>query len=114
MRGVLGGLLLVTAAASVGCGENCQSACGKIYDPSECGVQIGGVTSAELTRDCVNQCKDALDNTGPMGNYNPTTRRDPLDPKTIENEKQAAAWMDCVAAATCEDLEPATGGLCEH
>ena len=42
------------------------------------------------------------------------TRPEPKDPKTIENEKQAAAWMDCVAAATCEDLEPATGGLCEH
>ena len=106
--------VVVAGLASVGCGENCQSSCQKIYDPSECGVQIGGVTSTELTRSCISECQDALANTGPMGDYDPFTRRDPLNPKTIDNEKQAAAWMDCVAAATCEDLEPSTGGLCEH
>lgn len=107
-------VVVLLAAGSIGCGEDCQSACGKIYDASECGIQIGGVTAAELTRSCVNQCKDALETTGPMGEYDPNTRRDPLNPMVIENEKQAAAWMDCVAEATCEDLEPSTGGLCEH
>lgn len=114
MTRLVSAALVLLAAGSVACGENCQSACGKIYDPAECGVQIGGVTAAELTRDCVNQCEDALAQTGPMGTYDPNTRRDPLSPSVVENEKQAAAWMDCVAAATCEDLEPSTGGLCEH
>lgn len=113
MRG-LAALLVLLAAGSVACGENCQSSCQKIYDASECGVQIGGETAADLIDDCIDECQVALENTGPMGDYDPNSRRDPLNPKTLTNEKQAAAWMDCVAEATCEDLEPSTGGYCEH
>ena len=107
--------LVITAFAGAllgGCGENCQSTCTKIYDPAECNIQIGGVAATELIRDCETDCEAALTNTGPMGDYNPFVRRDPLNPKDITNEKQAAAWMDCVASATCEELEPGFG-LCE-
>ena len=101
------GLLLVG-----GCDKNCQTSCTKIYDESECGILTGGQTAQELIRDCVATCRSALQNTGPMGDYDPETPRDPQNPKTITNEKQAAAWMDCVAARTCEDLDPAVG-YCE-
>ncbi len=86
--------VVVAGLASVGCGENCQSSCQKIYDPSECGVQIGGVTSTELTRSCISDCQDALANTGPMGDYDPFTRRDPLKPKSIYKETLAGACME--------------------
>jgi len=33
------------------------------------------------------------------------------DAQTLENEKQAAAWMDCVWSADCSDLDPSVG-LC--
>lgn len=95
-----------------GCERNCQESCAKIYDASECGIQPGAQSSAELQRDCVDTCTAALQKTGPMGDYDPNTPRDPQDPKTIDNEKQAAAWMDCVAARSCEDLDPVVG-YCE-
>ncbi len=110
MRAVL--VIAALAAAVAGCDKNCQDTCSRIYDAAECNIQPGGLTPQELIRDCQNTCEAALSNTGPMGDYNPYVRRNPLDPKTIENEKQAAAWMECVAAATCEELDPAFG-LCE-
>jgi hypothetical protein len=104
--------LVMAAALFAGCDKNCQETCSKIYDGSECGIQPGGQQASELQRECVSRCTAALQNTGPMGDYDPNTPRDPQDPKTITNEKQAAAWMDCVAARSCDDLEPAIG-YCE-
>ena len=111
-RGVVAALLVLAAAALAGCDQNCQDACAKVYDASQCYLRRGGITAAAVIRDCEDRCQDALANTGPMGDYNPFQKRDPLDPKTITNEKQAAAWMDCVAQAECPELDPAFG-LCE-
>jgi len=105
----MAGLSLLLLGA---CDKNCQNTCAKIYDESECNILPGGQTAQELIRDCVANCRQALQQTGPMGDYDPETPRDPQDPKDITNEKQAAAWMECVAARTCEDLDPSVG-YCE-
>ncbi|MEZ4241548.1 MAG: hypothetical protein R3F59_36455 [Myxococcota bacterium] len=47
-----------------------------------------------------------------MGDYNPYNRANPSDPPQLENERQAAAWMECVWSTDCEQLMPTTGGIC--
>ena len=106
---LLGGLL---AALGAGCDENCQSTCGRVYDASECGVTVSGVSAKSLRGSCVEDCEQALQKTGEMGTYNPYQRANPVDPPELENERQAAEWMDCVWSVECAELEPSDGGMC--
>lgn len=99
-------------ALGTGCGENCQSTCGRIYDQSECGISVSGVPSKTLRDSCTVDCENALDNAGEMGSYNPYNRANPVDPPALENERQAAEWMDCVWSSDCADIDPAQGGMC--
>jgi hypothetical protein len=103
----------VGLAALAGCGDRtCQSTCLRIWDEAQCGVQLTGIDPAEAISDCRNQCEDALANAGEMGDYNPFGKVDPLDPPLLENEKQAAAWMDCVWETDCALIQPEGGGIC--
>lgn len=88
-----------------GCGYNCQSTCFRIHDPSACAVEIAGQTPQSRIQDCTTQCENALDRVGPMGSYDPTLRSQ----ESLLNEQQAAAWMDCVWAVECSELDPVTG-----
>jgi hypothetical protein len=106
---VLCGLL---AALGVGCDQNCQSTCGRVYDASECGVTVSGVSSNRLRDDCVEACEEALLKTGEMGTYNPYQRANPVNPPELRNERQAAEWMNCVWSSECTEIEPSEGGLC--
>ncbi len=104
-------LLLLVPVAVVGCGYDCQSTCRRVYDESECNVaaEIGGASSDELIRQCVDECETALRKVGSMGSYDPRTQRNPLVDEQLENERQAAEWMDCVWEADCSQLDPASG-----
>ncbi|HHO53217.1 MAG TPA: hypothetical protein ENK18_20665 [Deltaproteobacteria bacterium] len=99
-------LVLLFAASAVGaCGYNCQSTCFRIHDPSACAVEIAGQTPQSRIQDCTVQCENALERVGPMGSYDPTLRSQ----ESLLNEQQAAAWMDCVWAVECSELDPVTG-----
>lgn len=104
-------VVVMAAAAGFlgGCDKSCQDSCDKIY--GECQVAISGVPTSISLRDCVTTCETALGNAGVMGDYDPWKRNNPLDPNEITNERQAAAWMECVAETSCEDLDPSVG-LC--
>jgi hypothetical protein len=113
MRTLIGATLVLTAFVTSAC-ENptCQNSCRRIYSLSECGITDPALDEEEQIRACIADCEDALANTGELGDYNPD-RRTPTNVDTkLENELQAAAWMDCVWERECEDLHPANGGYC--
>lgn len=109
MSRLLPALLGLAALGLAGCDKNCQNTCSRIYDASECGVVIPGVTTEALKRDCEAECETALKQAGEMGDYNPYNLRNPMENPVLENERQAAAWMDCVWDAECPELDPASG-----
>lgn len=102
-------VVLAAAAGAVGCDQNCQNTCARIYDPSQCGVQIAGVEWTSSRGECEAACETALKRGGKMGDYNPYNRPNPSDPPELENERQAAAWMECVWSVECTQLDPTTG-----
>jgi hypothetical protein len=92
-----------------GCGANCQMVCSKAWAADECNLQVPGETNqADLVRDCVIECENALQQTGELQGYDPNV---PLSSQTftLENEKQAAVWMDCVDESACQLLDE---GVC--
>ena len=98
----------------VACGPNCQNTCDQVYNA--CSIDKPGQTKSELLRDCNNECNSALQNSGEMGEYDPFARRSSSQSITLENETQAAAWMDCVwfyapdaSPDQCADLDPSSG-----
>lgn len=112
-RAMLAAALLGAALLS-GCDKNCQNTCTRIYAESECHVVIPGVTPEALQRECESACESALTRAGSMGNYNPYNNPDPENPPVLEdfNERQVAAWMNCVWDVECPQLDPVTGGVC--
>lgn len=111
--GFMGSVLLV----NTGCGENCQSTCRHVYDDSECNVSKGGIQTGELLDTCVSECEAAMKVPGEMGDYDPFVRVSAADTIRLENESQAAAWIDCVweiapepgFTPECSGLDPQTG-----
>jgi len=104
---VLVGVLLGASVLAAGCGPDCQSTCQRIYSTVEggCGIQVPGRTRDESIRSCVTSCEDALVRPGQLGDYDPNTRSSNGETVTLENEKQAAAWMDCIQEADCLALD---------
>lgn len=88
-------------ALTSGCGPNCTQSCRYVFAEDECNLQQPGITQEDLIKNCITECEDALTLTGELGGYDPNT---PLSGKTHElaNDKQAAAWMDCVSQTSCE------------
>lgn len=104
-----GGLLLGTA-----CGPNCQNTCNQVY--VQCNTQKAGQTQEQLLRECISECTTAMQESGELGDYNPEQRRVSNEPITLENDQQAAAWMDCVwnhapdaSAEQCDEIDPTVG-----
>src|SRR5688500_4547390 len=95
----------------IACGPDCQSSCDKLFGDGseECNITVAGNSDAagqqRLTRDCVTQCESALARTGEIGDYSPNERPNANDEVSLENEKQAAMWMDCIAETECEYLK---------
>ncbi|MCB9742596.1 MAG: hypothetical protein H6740_08355 [Alphaproteobacteria bacterium] len=97
-------------ASLVGCGPNCQSTCNQIYGSEpQCNIQRGGRDQVELIQYCLDECENALSQPGELDGYDPFTAQGRNESIDIENEKQAAVWMDCVADQACDRL---TDGYC--
>jgi len=101
--GVVAPLVLGT-----GCGETCNSTCFRAYDERECDVDTPGVPADLRINECISDCRAALRQVGPMGSYSPLASGS-VEQAALMNERQAAAWMDCIAESTCEQLQ---GGRC--
>ena len=117
------GLLIIASVGALswlsGCGENCQSTCQRVYDPSECGVVLPGVTPKELINTCVSECESALQRQGDQ-RFDPVTTPASDDAWRLQNEAEAAAWIDCVwdqapgagPGPVCANIDPQQGGIC--
>lgn len=99
--------VLAGTTALAGCvGENCQSACRKVYSPDECNIQTPGVEDwTQMYDDCLDHCEFAMRTPGDLGGYDPNERNVTGAAVELENERQAAAWIDCVTEQACERLD---------
>lgn len=107
------GTAVLTMLMATGCATtDCQSTCQRIYDESgsNCGIKIPGFDSqSEPLAQCIQGCEYALDRPGELGAYDPNVPNRSGSDIDLENERQAAEWMECVAAVPCEDL---SSGYC--
>lgn len=106
MRAVL--LSALIAVGAVACNDvvSCQNACQRAYRNEQCNIRVPGQDQTELIRDCSRECEVALRTDGELGGYNPDDRESVPRNEVfvLDNEKQAAVWMDCVMETACEDL----------
>lgn len=110
-------VLLGSAFLAACGGYDCQSTCNHIYADSECGIATGQVDESVAIRECVETCEDALARTGDVGDYDPFIPYRGGDQPTLDNEKHAAMWMECVWASApdegysdgCRSLSPEEG-----
>jgi len=104
-------LILTLAVFATGCGPDCQSSCQKLYasDDGGCALNTPGRDPDEAIADCLDECELAIRTPGNVGSYDPRT---PTSGTVVEleNEKQAALWMDCIAEADCVRI---ADGLCQ-
>lgn len=114
MRHLLPSVLLAAALFTSGCGPDCQSSCDRLFGdgPDECNIPVPGHDTptgiSEVVNDCVAHCERALSENGDVGAYDPNSTR-AGDQVFLENEKQAALWMDCVSETECSNLQD---GMC--
>jgi len=96
---------------ATGCGPNCQSTCNRLYTSGgdNCNIERPGMDQVDLIDQCMDVCEFALQKPGDVGSYDPNNLHGSSSAVDLENEKQAAVWMDCIANTACEDLE---NGLC--
>ena len=94
------------AVLGTGCGPTCQATCNRLYQEADpnCNIQSVAMDRSELLTECNNACEDALDVPGEIGDYTPHEYTPSSKSITLENDKQAALWMDCVAETSCEHL----------
>lgn len=98
----------LAALLASGCGPTCASSCGKIYGQladENCNQRIPGEEPTASFDRCMETCENALGTPGELGNYNPNEQITSGEIPDLENEKQAAAWMDCVDAISCDLLD---------
>ena len=62
------------------------------------------MSESELRNHCLDKCEDALEKPGTIGEYTPDEKT--LNNQSVElgNDQQAAAWMDCIAETSCDNL----------
>lgn len=103
--------LIAATVVLEGCGPTCQSTCNRLYAAEECAIPTPGATPDDMYDQCVKDwCEPALDQPGVLGSYDPDARNSGSSTVDIVNERQAAAWMDCVAQTDCERINE---GYCE-
>ena len=97
--------LATVAFAATACGPTCAETCRRYHAEDQCDAAPQGLSAEEAIGQCVQICEAALVQTGPE----PSARDPRFDPENIssatrspqiENEREAAAWMDCVATFT--------------
>lgn len=101
--------LIAATAILEGCGPTCQSSCHRLYT-GECQLATPGATPEDMYLQCMDMCEPALGVPGDLGDYDPDQRHSGSSSVTIDNERQAAAWMDCVAQTDCQRISE---GYCE-
>ena len=119
MRAVAAVALISLLPVLQACGENCQSTCRHVYDASECGIVVPGVGPDELIKECVSECEEAMKHVG-QASYDPTITPAAADNIVLENEAEAAAWIDCVWSLApepgysegCLNIDPSERGVC--
>lgn len=100
---------------TTGCGPDCQSSCEKLWGdgPESCNMTGAGrntdLQRQEVLSECTASCEQALQRNGELGAYDPNVTTGNQEGIRLENEKQAAMWMDCIDEAACDKLED---GLC--
>lgn len=113
MRLLLMAALIPAPYLLTGCGSpvSCQTACQRAFRSNECNLRVPGRDQDRLVRDCTRECGRALRETGELGGYDPNDRNsvDRSEPFRLQNEKQAALWIDCVIETSCPDLN---NGFC--
>ncbi|MBN2798912.1 MAG: hypothetical protein JXX28_07160 [Deltaproteobacteria bacterium] len=102
MRVALGSLLALLSLG--GCGPYCQSVCTKMAECPELNELRAGYSADEAFGDCLDECENALLTPGVVGDYDPMERNVSGAVIELDNEKQAATWMDCVDGMSCEKL----------
>ena len=114
IRSILLGLMAGVVGVLTACGPNCQKTCDQVYNV--CGIDKPGQSKEELILSCVNECNSALQSSGDLDGYQPDSRRSSSESIVLDNETQAAAWMDCVwkhapdgTPEQCEELDPRSG-----
>lgn len=96
------GLALVgLAAVLAGCGPTCQDSCRRMYAEDQCDAGTAGLSTETVIGECTRVCQSALQVPGPDVDaadrrFNPEVLVPAGSAPTLENERQAAAWMDCV------------------
>lgn len=93
-----------------GCGPNCGETCFRMFDESECNVQPGGLTAADLIERCRSECEGALREVGGMNGYDPRARQ--VNSFELSTEVQAAAWMECVWSFDDQECRTELDGGC--
>lgn len=105
-------LILAAVGVLAGCGPDCLSTCQHLHGDGidadgteQCHITIPNVTEAALIRECTASCEYAIARAGDLDGYDPNQRIPPSQSQALKNDKQAAAWMDCVRQESCEDLK---------
>ena len=111
-------ILLLTLLASTGyltaCGPDCQSTCEKLYSKGgECKFTSAGDPDGQKNFSrCMETCQDAVLVPGDAGDYNPYEKTPSSQSVELNNDQQAAMWMDCVEEKSCELLKTSGGRFC--
>ncbi len=108
---LLGGLVLPWM---ISCGPDCQTTCEKLYaQGAACEFTSAGDPNGEknFTR-CMETCNEAIQTPGDAGDYNPNEKTPSSQSIDLENDQQAALWMDCIEEKSCELLKTSGGRFC--
>ena len=105
--------LCVTVTTSA-CGPDCQTTCEKLYaQGGECEFTSAGDQFGEKNfARCVETCESAIQTPGDAGDYNPQEKTPSSQSIELENDQQAALWMDCIEEKSCELLKTSGGRFC--
>ena len=107
----------ITICASIlssACGPDCQTTCEKLYaQGGECEfTSAGDEFGVKNFQRCTETCESALKTPGEAGDYNPQEKTPSSQSIELENDQQAALWMDCVEEKSCELLKTSGGRFC--
>ncbi len=104
-------LLAAIGVFAAGCGPDCLTTCQRLHadgvdaqGENQCNITVPGMEAAQLIRECSASCERAMARAGTLDGYDPNKRTPPSEAQELVNDRQAAAWMDCVAETSCENL----------
>jgi hypothetical protein len=107
-------LVVAVLGSMSGCGPSCRTSCERLYGSGtdQCNINVPGFDGESgansLVIECSQECESAMAEAGSIGSYEPNSNTDTT--VGLANEKQAASWMDCVAATSCDNMQK---GFCQ-